>query len=284
MSEKLLRPLRKTLVVGLGGTGKKTLLQLKRRLMGAGYADTTRQPDLRLICLDFDPAEERTQLGGVGRSTVRLAPDEVCWLDGGRIHHRLHNLYQNYNRAYYRDWYPDLDGEMIQMGAHRAGAAQWRPLGRVGYFEHVDRIQVVLRRALNRLLEVRPSRASKEGERQVAVYLACSLSGGTGGGTFLDVSYFLRSLPVEMELMGLFLLPGIYAEYDIGGRLFANTYASLKELAVFANQRKASGRGDASRKILLSTSSMVLSSSTAVTARPMTPGAVRLLALARNSS
>ena len=238
MNTKLLNPKMRTMVVGLGGTGKKVLVQLKRRLMENGYADTNRQPDLSLICLDFDPAEECVSLRRDGRGEVRLNPDEMCWLDAGRIQNRLHNLTQPQNRAFYRDWYPDMDGEIIRMGSFRAGASQWRPLGRMGYFEHSERIQVVLRRALNRLLEIRLDENPADNPDGVAVYLACSLAGGTGGGTFMDVAYYMRSLPVSGKQIGLFLLPGIYAEYDVANRLNANTYASLKELSVFANQNE----------------------------------------------
>ncbi|KMY67007.1 hypothetical protein AAU61_13735 [Desulfocarbo indianensis] len=238
MSHAIIQPLQKTLVLGLGGTGKKMLIQLKRRLLEAGFADTAMQPDLRLLCLDFDPAEEATDAHFNGTDEVRLSPDESCWLDGALIHNRLCNMHQEHNQAFFRDWYPDREGTIIQMGAHRAGAAQWRPLGRVGYFEHADRIQVVLRRALNRLLEIKLGSISAERTKGVAVYIACSLGGGTGAGIFLDVAYFMRTLPVDLMQIGLFLLPGIYAEYDISGRLFANSYASLKELAVFANQSR----------------------------------------------
>ena len=234
----ILKPKMRTLVVGLGGTGKKVLVQLKRRLIENGYLNTAQQPDLRLICLDFDPAEECTLTRRDGRGEVGLEPDEICWLDGNLIQNRLHNLSQPHNKAYYQDWYPDLDGAIIQMGSYRAGAAQWRPLGRMGYFEHAERIQMMLRRSMNRLLEVRLDRPSEEDAQGVAVYLACSLAGGTGGGMFLDVAYFLRTLPVNLNQVGLFLLPGIYAEYDISNRLNANSYASLKELSAFFNQTR----------------------------------------------
>ncbi len=238
MQANLLKPVQKTLVLGLGGTGKKVLVQLKRRILEEGYADTPRQPDLRLMCLDFDPADEYTAFRQDGRGTVRLAPDEICWLDANSIHRRLRNMNQPHNWSFYSRWYPDQEGTMIQMGSFRAGAAQWRPLGRIGYFEHANRIQVVLRRSLNRLLEVEVDRSAEDAPHGVAVYLVCSLSGGTGGGIFLDVAYFLRSLPVDITQIGMFLLPGIYAEYDISGRLYANTYACLKELAAFANQTR----------------------------------------------
>ncbi|MBI4799048.1 MAG: hypothetical protein HY794_10005 [Desulfarculus sp.] len=233
---RLLHPGQKTLVVGLGGTGKRVLVQLKRRLLEAGYLDSTAQPDLQLICLDFDPAEECAIMRSDGQGKVCLAADETCWLDGNLIHNRLRNLRQEHNLDFYRDWYPDQEGTVIQMGAYRAGAAQWRPLGRIGYYEYAERIQVVLRRGLNRLLEVNLDRTQDDQARGVAVYIVCSLAGGTGGGIFMDVAYFLRTMPVDLKQFGLLLLPGIYAEYDISGRLYANTYACLKELSVFANQ------------------------------------------------
>ena len=236
MAGTILHPPDKTLVLGLGGTGKDALVQLKRRLLEEGYADTTEQPHLRLLCLDFDDAEERDWVTGDGRREVKLASTEFLALDGNRIQERLHNLRQPENCEFYQEWYPDLEGEVIAMGAYSAGAAQWRPLGRMGFFEHAERIQTALRRALRELLEGRERlRASQEVQGK-SVYVISSVAGGTGAGIFWDVAYYMRTQAPDIKQIGLFLLPGVYRQYDVSGRLFANTYASLKELTVFANQ------------------------------------------------
>ena len=234
---KVLQPRSKSLVLGLGGTGKNTLVQLKRRLMEDGYKDTVNQPNLKLLCFDFDPAQEMITLHGESHEEAGLSPEEFCFLDAGKIENRLVHLDDEHNRDYFREWYPDLAGEAIRLGVHRAGAAQWRPLGRIGYFEHAAHLEMGIKRAFNRLMEeTGQSLRNQDTSGQVTVYIIASLAGGTGAGIFLDVGYFIRSLPYNIRTVGMFLLPGIYSEFDISGRIYANTYASLKELNALANQ------------------------------------------------
>jgi len=236
MKGNILHPIHKSLVIGLGGTGKRTLVQLKHRIMEAGYADTPFQPEVGFICLDFDSFEETASIEASDGRVVRLAPDEMCYLNAEKIQNRLKHINEEQNIGFFQDWYPDLEENIIRMGSHRVGAAQWRLLGRIGFFEYVERVQMVLRRTINRLLEVEVQKDTSESSGQVVVYLVSSLAGGTGSGILLDVAYFIRRLPINIRQIGLFLLPGIYAEHDISGRLFANSYASLKELTAFANQ------------------------------------------------
>ncbi|CCO23748.1 tubulin-like doman-containing protein [Maridesulfovibrio hydrothermalis] len=232
---KMLNPIHKTMVIGLGGTGKETLVQVKRRLYEEGYDETMLQPYIKLLSLDFDPALIRTRTLDSESVDITLDTSEETAISSAQIFERIKNLQEPSNKKYFESWYPDMENSFIRMGAHRAGAAQWRPLGRIGYFEHVKKIQQTLDGTLKALQE-----DSKDDTRQVnsevVVYIVSSLSGGTGAGLLLDVAYFMRSLNPNMRIVGMLLLPGVYSEHDIQGRLYSNTYAMLKELTAFMGQ------------------------------------------------
>jgi len=237
---KQIEPIHKTLVIGIGGTGKEVLIQLKRRLLCAGYADTLDQPYFKLLALDFDPkpVSTITQINSNSQK-VELNPDEFVLLNTQNIKHRLNNLQEKRNIPYFKDWYPDMVNNFMRMGTAQSGAAQWRPLGRLGYFEHAEIFQKNIEKKLDQLMSVTYDSNSRTSSDQVVVYLVCSMAGGTGGGILFDAAYFLRDLQANIRKVGMLLLPGIYSEFDILGRTFANTYAGLKELTAFANQTKS---------------------------------------------
>ncbi|WP_415717152.1 tubulin-like doman-containing protein [Maridesulfovibrio sp.] len=233
--KKLLNPINKTLVVGLGGTGKETLIQIKRRLFEEGYDETAFQPYVKLLSLDFDPAPVRTSTRENIPQEILLDTSESAAISSSPIFNRLKTLNEPVNRHFYESWYPDMDNNFIRMGAHRAGAAQWRPLGRMGYYEQD---QVIQQRLESKLKSLQGDSASdnRQINSEVVVYIVSSISGGTGSGLLLDTAYFMRSLNPDMRIVGMLLLPGIYSEHDIQGRLFSNTYAMLKEMTAFMGQ------------------------------------------------
>lgn len=235
--KKMLNPINKTLVIGLGGTGKETLIQVKRRLFEEGYDETMFQPYVKLLSLDFDPAPVSTSTRETTPREIMLDTSESAAVSSTPIFNRLKTLNEPINRQYYESWYPDMDNSFIRMGAHRAGAAQWRPLGRMGYFEQDQVFQQRLESKLNSLQGDLAS-DNRELNSEVVVYIVSSISGGTGAGLLLDVAYYMRSLNPDMRIVGMLLLPGIYSEHDIQGRLFSNTYAMLKEMTSFMGQSR----------------------------------------------
>ena len=228
----------KTLVIGLGGTGKLILTALKKNLIEAGYRLDDIASGIKLYNLDFDPApvyvKSRSNVNG---DTVSLSPSEYQYLNSDNIQRRIGNLLDENNQAYFENWYPDKANEFIRMGNHRAGAAQWRPLGRVGFFEYADRIYRELETQLNTLMSAPSHTQMDETNKDVIVYIISSTAGGSGAGIFLDVAYALRSMETvpPLKQIGYFILPAIYSKHDVHGRTQANTYASLKELTALAS-------------------------------------------------
>ena len=237
---KQLEPIHKTLVIGIGGTGKEVLIELKRKFLAAGYADTLNQPYFKLLSLDFGPEPiPILSLIDNNQKKVKLNSDEFISLNSENIKQRLNNLEEEINIPYFKDWYPDIANNFIRLETAQFGAAQWRPLGRVGYFEYAKIFQNSIEKKIDQLMGINYDLKSRTPSNQVVVYLVCSMAGGTGGGIFFDTAYFLRDLQPNIRKIGMFLLPEIYSDFDKSGRTFANTYAGLKELTAFSNQTKS---------------------------------------------
>lgn len=236
----------KALFVGLGGTGKRTLLHLKRKFLEAGIK-TALEPKVNLLCIDFDPSEADLRLNGGrngrnkrasndGRQSIHLDLGEFLYLDTREIDNRIRDIDGQYNARYYGDWYPDMEGETIKFGVAKGGAAQWRPLGRVGFFEHADTVHAKLREKLEALMRIHALDEGNIRDDPVVIYIISSISGGTGAGTFLDTAYYLRQIAPEAPIYAMLVLPDVYKQWDQHGRLYKNSYAMLKELNVFINQ------------------------------------------------
>jgi len=72
----------------------------------------------------------------------------------------------------------------------------------------------------------------------VTVNIVCSLGGGTGSGTFIDIGYLFRSLGAikpRYKIAGYFLLPSVFRKHPFTRNVEPNCYAALKELDYFMN-------------------------------------------------
>ncbi|WP_217542495.1 tubulin-like doman-containing protein [Vibrio metschnikovii] len=93
-----------------------------------------------------------------------------------------------------------------------------------------------LRNQLTQLFKVR-----EDGRFTTArIIIVCSLAGGTGSGTFLQIARYVRELIAEINpqteilVRGMFVMPSVASKFntktDELPRMMANGYASLKEL------------------------------------------------------
>ena len=132
-------------------------------------------------------------------------------------------------------WFPQSDpktGSQITQGHSKmAGAAQWRPLGRMAFFLEAPKIYTYLQTALKKVKD----ESKKFGF--VRSYIVSSLAGGTGSGMFWDVAFMLHMIEKELKNFGFFLLADPFESVDEAGRLFPNSYAAIKELVNLKNLR-----------------------------------------------
>jgi hypothetical protein len=227
------KKLKRTVLIGLGGTGKRALLYAKKKLLEAFGEEP---PLVKFLLIDTTAANNDHLLTADGKK-ARLQASEILHIEarGASLLPKVHDEI--------REWFPpkaDLKANIL------AGAGQIRALGRLALFANASLVYENLRDLLALARDYKDERPS--GERHyiyepytphLTVAVVGSLAGGTGSGTFLDVAFLLRQLMKdEDQLFGYFLLPDIYTNRPGTQNVEANAYAALKELDHFMNFRE----------------------------------------------
>ena len=232
------------LVIGLGGTGTDALLRLKyqvSRRFKLPENPITKQkkhkPDnIDFLALETNDHEKKRYKG------VTLDPHtEMVQLSNGAIGSILNN--RSTMPEYIKTWlHPGLT---ITDGTK--GASGNRQAGRLLLFEKINTTIEAIEN------KIRTLRANQE--NKLLVFILSGLSGGTGGGMFLDIAYIVRGL-MERE----YGAKGV-DKVEIGGYLFTpdvnlagnnmnihteeyiqrNGYAALKELDYWMNIEERPG-------------------------------------------
>jgi hypothetical protein len=239
-----------SLVIGLGGTGKRALTHLKRRIFDT-YG-TEELPWIRLLSIDTDSATVNNPpvISQRTGEQIVLGNSELRVIDQSDTPQIISNLDAPENR-HIKDWYPDPDMRVDFPKAAR-GSGQVRMFGRIGLYkgENLHTTYRWLQQAAHDVSDP----ASWEDYPQFEVdqtlqfvYIICSLCGGTGSGMFLDVAYMLRKIvgvdPSTRRFIGMFVLPEVYepvVENQHIKRIYANAYAALREMDYLINSPKRS--------------------------------------------
>jgi len=233
------RKLKRTVLIGLGGTGKKALLHAKKRFLETFGEEP---PLVKYLLIDTTSANTDTlyaRAPGMEKPVpVRLRASEILHIEarGASLLPQVHDEI--------REWFPpkaDLKANIL------SGAGQIRALGRLALFANATTVYENLRDLLALARDYKDERPG--GERRhiyepytphLTVALVGSLAGGTGSGIFLDVAFLLRQLMKdEDQLFGYFLLPDIYVNRPGTQNVEANAYAALKELDHFMSLQGA---------------------------------------------
>ncbi len=230
-------PVTPVIVVGLGGTGMKALLELKKMIAAQRPGGMKDLPAVRLLCVDSDdlikppaaadgqPAPAEIGLDPIGEFLKLEIPGNVGYGDLDRA----------------RSWFPkELEYYIPDLAT---GCKQYKALGRLLYaWNHPKVLRMVepLRSMVDSKL------LKKLGVSQVEdplVFVVSSLCGGTGAGMFLDVGYMLTNLfkrkwnRFNTKVCALLALPSVFADITQGTeRIRSNAYASMKELDHFMNK------------------------------------------------
>lgn len=236
-----MRGVKRTICVGLGGTGRDVLMQM-RRLIVERYGDLNRLPVVRFMHLDTDKAA--SQSSGLRTGNTYRGVD-LSFRDAERVNATMTakdvtNLVQGLerrqsNRANPYDhigrWLPP---QLIRnIKAIEEGAKGIRPVGRLAFFHNYTKFRAAIDTAERLTRGHEATLLQQQGlrvERGLDIFVIGSLCGGTGSGMFLDVAYSLRKLYGEQgaQIFGYFIIsPELYGNTPTQN---ANTYAALKEL------------------------------------------------------
>ncbi len=224
-------PNKRSLVIGLGGSGIKTV-NLVKTVLSAKCGDFASR--VSFLAIDTDAND-------ILRSTTALSASEtqVVTNEGGDIN----TFYKNPRRNSFIDsWCTPRVPAMQDLTLD--GANQKRQISKMKIFYPSDiacpndmKLMATIKNAVNRAMQ-----GSMSSEK-LQIFLVLGVSGGTGSGGIIDIAQLIRRVaPTDSQIIGIFYLPDSMPVYD--NSIKANGYAALKELDYYvcARQREDEDR------------------------------------------
>lgn len=230
--------LRRTLFIGLGGTGIETLLHIKRRLVETYGA--TIPPMIGFIGVDTDKTSggfqktKKTTLADY--STVQLDASEQCAITVSNPK----DIYLRNKKEF--GWMPPRNADCL-LNLEK-GAGQVRTNGRFALLCNTDLFKTILQVQLNKIKDSTIIDKQKYAliDNDVEIYVIGSIAGGTGCGTFIDIGYLIRkhfesTKDRRYKLCANLFLPHVYKQM-LGmdptnpqtANMYPNAYAALNDL------------------------------------------------------
>ena len=231
--------LKKTIYIGLGGTGVTALLKIKKCFIDS-YGEVP--PMIAFLAIDTDgAATSKSETGNRGQE-ITLDKNEllVCTVKGALA------VYQTNPNTF--SWVPDQNVRALK-NIQGGGAGQIRSNGRfIAYFNNHD-IQTNIQSLVNRVNQLLPPNSpfqveqnSQNIEFPIDVNVFASVAGGTGSGMLVDVLTLVqRALEAQSQVFHLYpwiVLPEIFRTINSGpsmANVLYNAYGALRELDSLAH-------------------------------------------------
>ena len=216
----------RTLFIGLGGTGQKSLLHLRYLLLER--FGTAKLPGMAFLAIDTDTSDVlATQKTTIYKKKQQFSETETIYLKA-EIKQILDNLQDH---EHIDDW---LD-PALNVGKDFAiadGAGQMRPVSRIALFTQMDDIASRVQSQLDSIKTVneQSDRLLPDG---LEVYIVAGLAGGTGSGTFLDIAALVKTIEPNAAVMGFLVMPDCFKDVGKYEKSSANGAAALRELNHF---------------------------------------------------
>lgn len=260
-----------TLLIGMGGTGKETLLTIRKMFyekgkgIGRGHAlvdylvlDTNEEELNSLNDSSLTPhMKEELKFSKAGENPEAMPISitgsmALSYLNGGKRQHP--NIFSWLNE----DLLSGDGGTNIN-----AGAGQNRQIGRLCFFHHYKEIRELIKKKIDKLRSAASNFSQVSGHENQAngksiefkvkandilICLVTSIAGGTGAGIFLDTAMLVRDILnkefPQCQSNNIFIyavLPEPYLskiESDVQQKkIKANAFGVLRELEYFAHKR-----------------------------------------------
>lgn len=227
------------LIIGLGGTGIDALLRLKyqinRRFKLPNDSLTKRKKEkpekVEYLAFETNEHDRNKKYNGIGLDPVK----EFVLLSNPEIGGLLQN--RSILEPFITDWLsPEL---LITDGI--SGASGVRQAGRLLLFTKINQVVQAIEKKIETLLEGT--------NKKLYVFVMTGLSGGTGSGCFLDISYIVRGILErkygtsgvdKVNMLGYLFTPDVnLSKKGLSSHtveyIQKNGYAALKELDYWMN-------------------------------------------------
>lgn len=225
--------LRPTIVIGVGGFGRRALLDLRCRILDR-FGDLERVPLLRFLYIDTDA--DSIKAAGRGAPELSLKTNEIYHLPLQPVSHYRRRQLDQLN-----DWLPREKLYSVPRSLKAQGS---RALGRLAFADNYMRVQARLKRDLQHIShpDALYQSVSETGlalrDSMPRVYVIASASGG-GSGFLIDLGYTVRRLLLQLRQpeapVTAFLFCGAPDDPATPPAELANIYATLTELHHFCD-------------------------------------------------
>lgn len=209
--------LQRTLFIGLGGAGIKTILKTKSMFLER-FGEVP--PCVGFLGIDTDVQEFVMSEHEYG---VSLDVHEAVAIS---VDH-AYKLYCVHRDAF--SWMPPQNVAQLHY-LSQIGAGSVRTNGRFVFENNYSRIAAAVRDAYDRIMA--PIIDTDKWELfhvPVQVHVAFSLSGGTGSGIFINMGYLLRDILGEFTRLHAYAIgPGVFQ--NCGDNVMANAYAAMLDM------------------------------------------------------
>ncbi len=221
--------LRRSLYIGLGGTGMNAILHTKKMFIENNNGEVP--PMIGFLGIDTDGGSyEKTLDSRYG--TVKLDKQEQCSISVRNPKDYYTNMKEELS------WLPEENSVMITNLDKGAGAV--RTNGRLAFVVNKANIERALKTVFaeirsQRIVNNQNFELLDEAGTKDEIHMVFSVCGGTGCGTFIDVAYLIRRLfGAEANLTGYAVLPDVFNEMVKGGTAMAktkpNAYGAIQDL------------------------------------------------------
>lgn len=234
-----------TLVIGVGGTGKSVLLDIRQRLVSrfGSYKDLK---TIGFLALDTDDAldDDSVSRDPLAQALAFSASEHLHLTISDKKMADIRDNLSTHHPALAK-W---LDKESLVHPSVVAGAGQIRQVGRLALLTNTDKVLPAINDAVTSITSADSRRSTLEylkgagfkgveiREKPLRIFTVGSIIGGTGSGMFLDIGYLLREDTVRVMMAGQRpVSTGIFA-VPLAGRTRsgvdtrASSYAALREL------------------------------------------------------
>ena len=221
------------LLIGMGGTGIKTLKRLKAQLIQKSPEVLSENGgNVMFFALDLEPYRKADHLP--------LQPGEFkpMAIDVDMDNFVKKQLNSNTPNGIKQIWPTDEDGFHYQLGHHRIvmGAGQNRLVGRTAVFVEANKIYSRINQIITDFFEL--DDVTDDGGTPPQLHIISSIAGGTGSSMIFDIPYLCRLAAHNQNrhfyIYGHFAMAGAFESIlkDPEGRTRtqANTYVALTEL------------------------------------------------------
>lgn len=226
--------LKKTLYIGLGGTGVSTLLKIKKCFVDS-YGEIP--PMIGFLAIDTDGAASNKSVTSNYGETIRLEPSEllVCTVRDAL------SVFNANPRTY--DWVPSKNVDKLS-AIQGGGAGQVRSNGRFIAYYNNNRIKTNIQAAITKIHQLIPigSKYQVDTDKYGVEYPAyvnvfASIAGGTGSGMLIDVLNIIKdALNQNAQTFKLYpwiVLPEVFRAMNAGpsmANVLYNSYGAIRTL------------------------------------------------------